>query len=203
VSFGLTCVQISRMKQETLFPAGLEVSDGQMGLAEVIGQIEATILIGLSTAGVAFSEPIVREKARKVDRPIREGEHPELRPSIFCSPGSPNKRRECTGKSRQFNGFGLVQAGSGPGGRWFKPIRPDHFSLNQQFTGTQSSWSAWSQARRSKVQINFGPTTPNECLALVYGAFAISKAKTFCVSVYTKPKHDRMRRTHFWVVTVA
>ncbi|PYU60761.1 MAG: hypothetical protein DMG56_14955 [Acidobacteria bacterium] len=24
------CVQISRMKQETLFPAGLEVSDGQM-----------------------------------------------------------------------------------------------------------------------------------------------------------------------------
>ena len=50
------------MKQETLFPAGLEVSDGQMGLAEVIGQIEATILIGLATAGVAFSEPIVREK---------------------------------------------------------------------------------------------------------------------------------------------
>ena len=32
------------------------------GLAEVIGQIEATILIGLATAGVAFSEPIVREK---------------------------------------------------------------------------------------------------------------------------------------------
>ena len=57
------------------------------------------------------------KKARKVDRPIREGEHPELRPSIFCSPGSPNKRRECTGKCRQFNGFGLVQAGSGPGGR--------------------------------------------------------------------------------------
>src|SRR5213078_1737972 len=102
-----------------------EVSDGQMGLAEVIGQIEATILIGLATAGVAFSEPIVCEKARKVDRPIREGEHPELRPSIFCSPCSPNKRRECTGKCRQFNGFGLVQAGSGPGGRWFKSIRPD------------------------------------------------------------------------------
>ena len=32
---------------------------------------------------------------------------------IFCSPGSPNKRRECTGKCRQFNGFGLVQAGFG------------------------------------------------------------------------------------------
>jgi hypothetical protein len=46
---------------------------------------------------------------------------------MFCSPRSPNKRRECTGKCRQFNGFGLVQAGSGPGGRWFKSTRPDHF----------------------------------------------------------------------------
>jgi len=45
----------------------------------------------------------------------------------FCSPCSPNKRRECTGKCRQFNGFGLVQTGSGPGGRWFKSTRPDHF----------------------------------------------------------------------------
>ena len=47
----------------------------------------------------------------------REGELPELKPSMFCSPCSPNKQRECTGKCRQFNGFGLVQAGSGPGGQ--------------------------------------------------------------------------------------
>ncbi len=41
-----------------------------MGLAEVIGQIDATILIGLSTVGAAFSEAIIREMARKIERPI-------------------------------------------------------------------------------------------------------------------------------------
>ena len=43
---------------------------GQVGLADVVGQITPTILIGLSTVGGAFSEPIVREMARKVERPI-------------------------------------------------------------------------------------------------------------------------------------
>lgn len=28
-----------------------------------------------------------------------------------------HRRRQCTGKCRQFNGFGVVQAGSGPEGR--------------------------------------------------------------------------------------
>src|SRR4029077_6365810 len=45
-------------------------SHGTIGLAEVIGQIEATILIGLSTVGGAFTEAIVREMARKVERPV-------------------------------------------------------------------------------------------------------------------------------------
>jgi malate dehydrogenase (oxaloacetate-decarboxylating) len=36
----------------------------------VIGKIEATILIGLSTVGGAFTEAVVREMARKVKRPI-------------------------------------------------------------------------------------------------------------------------------------
>jgi malate dehydrogenase (oxaloacetate-decarboxylating) len=36
----------------------------------VIGKIKATILIGLSTVGGAFTETIVREMARKVQRPI-------------------------------------------------------------------------------------------------------------------------------------
>jgi malate dehydrogenase (oxaloacetate-decarboxylating) len=40
------------------------------GLAEVINAVEATILIGLSTARGAFTEPIVREMARKTARPI-------------------------------------------------------------------------------------------------------------------------------------
>jgi malate dehydrogenase (oxaloacetate-decarboxylating) len=45
-------------------------SNGHIGLADMIGQIKATVLIGLSTVGGAFSEPIVREMARKVERPI-------------------------------------------------------------------------------------------------------------------------------------
>jgi malate dehydrogenase (oxaloacetate-decarboxylating) len=45
-------------------------SNGQIGLADVIGKIEATILIGLSTVAGAFTEAIVREMARKVQRPI-------------------------------------------------------------------------------------------------------------------------------------
>ena len=45
-------------------------SNGQVGLADVIQKIEATIMIGLSTVGGAFSEPIVREMARKAERPV-------------------------------------------------------------------------------------------------------------------------------------
>ena len=43
---------------------------GKVTLGDVIANIEATILIGLSTAGGAFTEPMVREMARKVQRPI-------------------------------------------------------------------------------------------------------------------------------------
>ncbi|HEV7999963.1 MAG TPA: NAD-dependent malic enzyme, partial [Planctomycetaceae bacterium] len=45
-------------------------AQGQIGLADVIGKVDATILIGLSSAAGAFSEPIVREMARKAKRPI-------------------------------------------------------------------------------------------------------------------------------------
>jgi malate dehydrogenase (oxaloacetate-decarboxylating) len=45
-------------------------SNGQIGLADLIGNIEATTLIGLSTVGGAFTEAIVREMARKTQRPI-------------------------------------------------------------------------------------------------------------------------------------
>jgi malate dehydrogenase (oxaloacetate-decarboxylating) len=50
------------------FPRTL--AGGRVGLADVIKQINATILIGLSTVSGAFSEPIVREMARKCERPI-------------------------------------------------------------------------------------------------------------------------------------
>jgi malate dehydrogenase (oxaloacetate-decarboxylating) len=45
-------------------------ADGDIGLGDVIKQIDATILIGLSTLPGAFSEPIVREMARKCEHPI-------------------------------------------------------------------------------------------------------------------------------------
>ncbi len=45
-------------------------SAGKIGLADVIGRVEATVLIGLSTVAGAFTESIVREMARKVERPV-------------------------------------------------------------------------------------------------------------------------------------
>jgi malate dehydrogenase (oxaloacetate-decarboxylating) len=45
-------------------------SDGKIGLLEVIKNVRATVLIGLSTLTNAFTEPIVREIASKVARPI-------------------------------------------------------------------------------------------------------------------------------------
>jgi malate dehydrogenase (oxaloacetate-decarboxylating) len=44
--------------------------NGEIGLADVVRKVDATILIGLSTVGGAFTEAIVREMARKVQRPI-------------------------------------------------------------------------------------------------------------------------------------
>ncbi|HEX2712954.1 MAG TPA: NAD-dependent malic enzyme [Candidatus Acidoferrales bacterium] len=44
--------------------------NGHVGLTDVIGKIEATALIGLSTVGGAFNEATIREMARKVHRPI-------------------------------------------------------------------------------------------------------------------------------------
>jgi malate dehydrogenase (oxaloacetate-decarboxylating) len=45
-------------------------SNGQIGVADVIERTEATVLIGLSTVSEAFTEGIVREMARKAQRPI-------------------------------------------------------------------------------------------------------------------------------------
>jgi malate dehydrogenase (oxaloacetate-decarboxylating) len=66
----LTSEQVVYAQPEGRVSAWPRTSNGHLGLADVIGQIKATILIGLSTVGGAFSEPIVREMARKVDRPI-------------------------------------------------------------------------------------------------------------------------------------
>ena len=66
----LTAEQSVYAQPESRVSGWPRTSDGHIGLADVIGRIDATILIGLSTVGGAFSEPIVREMARKVERPI-------------------------------------------------------------------------------------------------------------------------------------
>jgi len=77
-------------------------SNGQIGLADVIGKINATTLIGLSTVGGAFSKPIVREMARKAERPI-----------IFPL-SNPTSKSEATAEDliRWTDGRALVASGS-------------------------------------------------------------------------------------------
>jgi malate dehydrogenase (oxaloacetate-decarboxylating) len=55
---------------ESRVSAWPRTAKGNIGLADVIGKVDVTILLGLSTAYGAFTEPIVREMARKVQRPI-------------------------------------------------------------------------------------------------------------------------------------
>jgi malate dehydrogenase (oxaloacetate-decarboxylating) len=60
-------------------------SEDKIGLADVIKHVRATVLIGLSTLPLAFTEPIVREMASKVERPIifplsNPTDHSEARP---------------------------------------------------------------------------------------------------------------------------
>src|SRR5205807_1595623 len=46
------------------------MSGDKIGLSDVLKHVRATVLIGLSTLPLAFTEPIVREMASKVERPI-------------------------------------------------------------------------------------------------------------------------------------
>ena len=80
-----------------------------IGLADVIRHMRATVLIGLSTSSHAFTEPIVREMAAQVDRPIifplsNPTEHSEADPADLF---------------RWTNGRALVATGS--------PFAPVHF----------------------------------------------------------------------------
>ena len=71
-----TRMNLSDVQQKFAQPAELISSwkaareGGHIGLAEVIENISATILIGVSSQPGQFTEPIVKEMANKVDRPI-------------------------------------------------------------------------------------------------------------------------------------
>ena len=86
----------------TGLPVGRELPTETSVLPTSIGHIDATILIGLSTVGGAFSETIVREMARKVERPI-----------IFPL-SNPTSKSEATAEDliRWTDGRALVATGS-------------------------------------------------------------------------------------------
>ena len=98
----LTLEQLVYAQPENGVSGWPRTSNGHIGLADVIGKINATILIGLSTVGGAFSEPIVREMARKVERPI-----------IFPL-SNPTSKSEATAKDliQWTEGRALVASGS-------------------------------------------------------------------------------------------
>jgi malate dehydrogenase (oxaloacetate-decarboxylating) len=66
----LTDEQIVYAQPQDRIAKWAKTSSGAIGLAEVIGNIDASVLIGLCTVGSSFTEPIVREMARKTERPI-------------------------------------------------------------------------------------------------------------------------------------
>jgi len=98
----LTLEQVVYAQPENSVFGWPRTSNGPIGLADVIGRINASILIGLSTVGGAFSEPIVREMARKVERPI-----------IFPL-SNPTSKSEATAKDliQWTDGRALVASGS-------------------------------------------------------------------------------------------
>src|ERR1700759_2667763 len=66
----LTVEQSAYAQPESRVSGWPRTSEGHIGLADVIGMTNATVLIGLSTVGGVFTEGVVREMARKVERPI-------------------------------------------------------------------------------------------------------------------------------------
>src|SRR5919109_28863 len=69
-----TRTDLSEIQQKFAQPSelasGWRAREGKIGLAEVIKNISATILIGVSSQPNQFAESIVREMTSKVDRPI-------------------------------------------------------------------------------------------------------------------------------------
>lgn len=98
----LTPEQSVYAQPETRISGWPRTSNGRVSLADIIGTIDATILIGLSTVSGAFSETIVREMACKTERPV-----------IFPL-SNPTSKSEATAEDliRWTDGRALVATGS-------------------------------------------------------------------------------------------
>jgi len=98
----LTPKQMIYAQPENRVAGWPRTNNRNVGLADVVGHIDATILIGLSTVGGAFSEEVVREMARKIERPI-----------IFPL-SNPTSKSEATAEDliRWTDGRALVATGS-------------------------------------------------------------------------------------------
>jgi malate dehydrogenase (oxaloacetate-decarboxylating) len=98
----LTPEQMIYAQPENRVDGWPRTTNANVGLADVLGKTDATILIGLSTVSGAFSEPIVHEMARKVERPI-----------IFPL-SNPTSKSEATAEDliRWTDGRALVATGS-------------------------------------------------------------------------------------------
>ena len=95
---------------------------GAIGLADVIRGVEATVLIGLSTAAGAFTEAIVREMAGKTPRPV-----------IFPL-SNPTARAEARPEDliQWTDGRALVATGLALPARGPRRARVDHFPVQQR-----------------------------------------------------------------------
>ena len=109
----LTPKQMMYAQPESRIANWPRTSNGNVGLADVIGRIDTTILIGLSTVCGAFSAEVVREMARKIERPI-----------IFPL-SNPTSKCEATPEDliRWSDGRALVATGS--------PFAPVHYNLRK------------------------------------------------------------------------
>lgn len=109
----LTPKQMMYAQPESRIATWPRTSNGNVGLADVIGRIDTTILIGLSTVCGAFSAEVVREMARKIERPI-----------IFPL-SNPTSKCEATAEDliRWSDGRALVATGS--------PFAPVHYNLRK------------------------------------------------------------------------
>jgi len=73
--------------------------------------------------------------------------------------------------------------GSGPGGRWFKSIRPDHY--NQQFTNKRMVVERLVSGQEVNGPSAFPPTTLSSLKSMRYGAFSTATSTSFLRTMRT------------------